>query len=543
MFGLAMDYPLLLSRLIDYAAETNAETEVVGRDLSGRIERRTYASLRSDALRLAKALTCAGFGVDSKLGSLAWNTLDHVEVFYGVLGIGASLHTINPRLTAEHLSHMINQVDDRLVFVDAGTLDIAAGLHALTPGVRAWVYLDEPGEPAPSADLPGFITRSALIAGVDDDFRWPTFDERQAATICYTSGTTGLPKGVAYSHRSITLNAMNMSMADMYGDSRPGEREVVMPIAPIFHSNGWNMPFTAPMNGHKLVLPGRAFDPRSLIELIQTEEVTITGAVPTVWSDIFAALKASGQTLPSLRIALVAGTRPPTHLFEDFERYGIRPCQTWGMTEAPGITRASPPPGSSSRPDAEREVLQQDRQGRVAFSVEHRLVDEAGALLPKDGQATGHMQVRGPMVASRYLGQPAEEAVEWLDTGDIARIFPDGTIEIVDRSKDVIKSGGEWISTLLLEAAATSHPAIEQAAAISIPHPRWQERPLLLCKLRPGSAVEKEALLLHMTAHVAKWWLPDEILFIEEMPLTPTGKISKLELRKLHASRPEPGSG
>jgi acyl-CoA synthetase (AMP-forming)/AMP-acid ligase II len=538
MLGLTMDVPLLLSRLIDYAAENAADTEVVGRRLDGIVERRSYRAVRTGALQLAKALTRDGIGMDSRVGSLAWNTVDHVELFYAVLGVGSALHTINPRLTAEHLAHMINQVDDQIVFIDGGTIAVAEAVFAATPGVRAWVYMDQ-GEGVPASPLPGLISKRDYVAGVDADFAWPTFDERQAATICYTSGTTGLPKGVVYSHRGITLNAMNMTMADMFGGYRPGALEVVMPIAPIFHSNGWNMPFTAPMNGHKLVLPGRAFDPASVIDMIRTEGVTIAGAVPTVWTDMFAALRARELTLPSLRVALVAGTRVPTSLFAEFDALGIEACQTWGMTEAPGVTRASPPPGSEAADDATRGMLRRQRQGRIAFSVQHRLQDEDGTVLPHDGVARGTMYVRGPMVAGRYLGQGDDEAVEWLDTGDVARIFPDGTIEIVDRAKDVIKSGGEWISTLQLEAAATSHAAVVAAAAISIPHPRWQERPMLLCVLKDGATVGQDALLEHMAGHVAKWWLPDEIRFIDAMPLTSTGKISKVELRRIHGAREE----
>jgi acyl-CoA synthetase (AMP-forming)/AMP-acid ligase II len=538
MLGLTMDYPLLLSRLIDYAAETSAGTEVVGRKVSGVIERRTYGEIRSGALRLAKALTGRGFGVDSRIGSIAWNTVDHVELFYSVLGIGSGLHTINPRLTPEHLAFMINQVDDEIIFIDPGTVTIAESVYQLTPNVKAWVYLDQ-GEPLPESPLPGLISKTDYMAGFDNDFSWPTFDERQAATICYTSGTTGLPKGVVYSHRGITLNAMNMTMADMFGGYRPGALETVMPIAPIFHSNGWNMPFTAPMNGHKLVLPGRAFDANSIIELIRGEGVTIAGAVPTVWMDIIETLRRQNMTVPTLRVALIAGTRVPTSLFADFEEFGIRPCQTWGMTEAPGVTRASPPPGTETLDDTARRTFLQERQGRIAFSVQHRIEDEDGNVLPHDGVARGKMFVRGPMVAGRYLGQGPDESVEWLDTGDVARIFPDGTIEIVDRAKDVIKSGGEWISTLQLEAAATNHDAIASAAAISIPHPRWQERPLLICVLKQGAAISAEELRTHMAGSLAKWWLPDEIRFVDAMPLTSTGKISKVELRKIYGARAE----
>lgn len=536
MLGTMMDMPMLLSRLIDYAAENHSQTEVVGRTVGGAVERVTYAELRTRAKRLANGLRRAGLGLDSCVGSLAWNTCDHVELFYGALGIGVGLHTVNPRLSPDHLAYMINKVGDRMMFVDAATLPVAESIGGMVPCVRQWIYLDDDGT-APATRLPNLTPRSALLAGCDDDLQWPSFDERQAATICFTSGTTGMPKGVVYSHRSVTLGAMNMTMADMYGTSRAGDLETVMPIAPIFHANGWQMPFTAPMNGHKLVLPGRAFDAASVVDLAAQEGVTLAGAVPTVWMDILAHLEKEGRTLPALRTALVAGTRVPPRLFDQFERFGISVHQTWGMTEAPGVTRASPPPGSSAAPPDVRRMLVRERQGRIGFQTEFRLVDEAGAMLPHDGVATGALHIRGQGVAGRYLGEGEEQAVEWLDTGDIARIHPDGTVEIVDRAKDVIKSGGEWISTLQLESAAGSHPVVQQAAAISVPHPRWQERPLLLCTLAPGQAVSPEELRDHMLAGVTKWWLPDEILFIDAMPLTATGKIDKVALRKLYGNR------
>lgn len=536
MLGLMMDVPLVLSRLIDYAAQCHGDTEVVGRALNGAIERTNYRQLRARAAKLGNALMDKGYGLDSRLGTIAWNTIGHVEVFYGALGIGASLHTINPRLAADHISYMVNQIDDELIFVDADTLKLAEQVAPLVPGVKGWIYMDS-GEPLPESSLENLFHLSELTEPYPDDIQWPEFDERQAATICYTSGTTGMPKGVVYSHRSIMLSAINMAMSDMYGGYNSGDLETVMPIAPIFHANGWQMPFTAPMNGHKLVLPGRNFEPDKIVELMETEGVTLAGAVPTVWMDIFSHIDSQGTTLPKLKTVLCSGSRMSRSLFDRFKREKINIGQSWGMTEAPGTTKGTLPPGSSALPEQERDDLSFTYQGRLGFLVQQRIVGEDGESLPHDGKAQGVMQIRGNTVVARYLGQEESESVDWLDTGDIARIEPNGLMEIVDRSKDVIKSGGEWISTLLLEEAATSHPAIAQAAVISMPHPRWQERPFMLCTLVEGANCTDQELLEHMTARVAKWWLPDEIKFIDNMPLTPTRKVSKVKLRELYLGR------
>ncbi|MCK9504443.1 MAG: AMP-binding protein [Porticoccaceae bacterium] len=536
MLGNTMDVPLILSRLIAYAAQCHGATEVVGRRIDGVVERTNYAQLHARSGRLANALIAKGYGVDSRCATIAWNTVNHVEVFYGTLGIGAALHTINPRLAVDHIAFMVNQVDDEIIFVDSDTLKLAEKVEEFVPGVKCWVYLDE-GEAMPPSTLKNLIAKADLVAGHPDRIDWPEFDERQAATICYTSGTTGMPKGVVYSHRSLTLGAINMSLADMFGDYSSGNLDVVMPIAPIFHANGWQMPFTAPMNGHKLVLPGRDFTPSGIVDLMAAEGVTLAGAVPTVWMDIFAVLNERKQKLPSLKTALVAGSRMSKTLFDTFNDYGINLRQTWGMTEAPGVTRGTLPPGSSELPIAEQDQIRFGYQGRMGFLTEHRIVDEDGKPLPHDGAARGVMEIRGNTVVGRYLGQEESQAVQWLDTGDIARIEPNGLVEIVDRAKDVIKSGGEWISTLLLEQAATSHSAIAQAAVISIPHPRWQERPLMLCTLVKDSTCTQDELLEHLAERVAKWWLPDEIKFIDSMPLTPTGKVSKVKLREIYTGR------
>ncbi|MFC6436727.1 AMP-binding protein [Novosphingobium resinovorum] len=535
-----MTNPMLLSRLIDHAAEHHGDTPFVARRIDGVIERSDWARMRDRAKRLANAMTGHGFKVDDVVGSLAWNTSNHIELFYAALGIGAGLHTLNPRLTAEDLRYMIEKVGEITIFIDADTLPLAEQVAAITPMVIRWVFMDEPGAPVPASALPGFVTKTDFIGDASADFAWPTFDENQAATICFTSGTTGRPKGVAYTHRSITLGSMNMSMADMYGTHRRGSLECMLPIAAIFHANGWMMPFTAPMNGHKLVLNGRDFSPEGIIELIDGEGVTITGAVPTIWMDLFDAADRQGSKLETVRTGLLAGTRPSRALAERFESFGITLCQSWGMTEVPGCSRSAPAAGSDTLPADEQHERHLARQGRVGFLSEMRIVDDEGKPLPFDGEHAGHLLVRGPIASGSYVGLSDAEGFEWLETGDIARIYPDGSMEIVDRAKDVIKSGGEWISTLQLESAAASFAGVAEAGVISIPHPRWQERPLMLVTLAEGvEALDEAALRAHMQGFVAKWWLPDAIRVIDMMPRTSTGKLDKMALRRLYAQRSE----
>lgn len=534
MLGTMMEVPMLVSRMLDHAADSHPDVEVVARDVLGQVERETWAGMRVRAKRLAQALAELGVGVDDCVGSLAWNTLDHLDVFYAALGIGAGLHTLNPRLSPADLQYMVDKVGETIVFIDAATLELAERLAPLVPVVTRWVFMGD-GAPESSA-LPGFAVKEDLVAECDGVLQWPEFDERQAATICFTSGTTGRPKGVVYSHRSVTLGSMNMSMADMYSTSRPGVRECVMPMAAIFHANAWMMPFTAPLNGHKLVLPGRAFDPASLTALLRDEQVTLAGAVPTVWQDVLDYVETHELALPALRTALLSGTRPSSALGRAMASRNIALCQSWGMTEVPGATRGSPPLGTSELPPEDRLRIQTDYQGRTGFQVEMRILDNDGREIT-NFETPGQLFVRGSNVAGRYLGDPSEAQAEWLDTGDIAVIGEGGRVQIVDRSKDVIKSGGEWISTLQLEGAAASHPDIRQVAAVGIPHPRWQERPLLLCTVATGATLVPQEVLAHMAQHVPKWWLPDEIRVIASMPLTPTGKIDKVALRRTHASQ------
>lgn len=528
-----MPVPMLVSEIISYAAAYHGDTEVVGRLLDNTIERTNWLAVHGRAARIANALRARGIDENARIASLAWSTIDHLALFYGVLGSGIPLHTLNPRLTIADLAYMADMVEDDLCFVDSANIDIAVKLAAETRTIGAYVYLGDTLPPE-AASLPGIMTLSEFLGDAEDRIAWPSFTEDRAATICFTSGTTGRPKGVAYSHRSITLSAMTMSSAAMYAHSRPGEAETVMPAAAMYHANAWMMPFTAPMNGQKLVLPGRRLDGAALVDLILAENVTLAGAVPTVWQDIIAEYDRRGLENTSLRTALVAGTPLPGPTAEALMARGITPHQTWGMTEVPGAALASPPRDAEKLDTADRLRLRVERQGRVSMHAKVRIVDDKGNPVPHDGVSKGLLQVRGATVCGRYLGQDAAPA-EWLDTGDIAVIHPDSTLAIVDRAKDAIKSGGEWIASPLLESAALQHPGVREAAAIGMPDPRWQERPMLVCAgaaeapVRPGDAELKSV----MAEHVAKWWLPDRIEWVDALPRTSTGKIDKVSLRRM----------
>ncbi len=530
MRGLMMDAPLLISSLIEHAARVHGGTGIVARTAEGGLHRTTYAEICRRAKRLAAALARLGVRPGERVGSLAWNTHHHLELFYGVSGSGAVLHTINPRLFDEHLVYIVNHAEDSWICVDAATLPIAERIAAHAPGVKGWIYMSvEPQPPASSLKL---LSYERLLAAEGDDYEWPAFDEKQASVICYTSGTTGQPKGVVNSHRSTLLSALIMSTADMIGGYRSGAREVVMPIAPMFHGNGWQMVYTAPLSGQGMVLPGRNFEPDKLYELMAAEGVTMAACVPTVWMTLVDHMDRNGLRLPKLRAALVAGTKPPRALVEALEaRHGIEVGQCWGMTEALGVTKCGMPPGLADAPLDQR-IDQKLRQGRVAFGTRLRIVDDEGKELPQDGVAYGHLQARGPCVAAGYLKQEGGFSEGWLQTGDVARLFADGTVEIVDRSKDVIKSGGEWISSATVENAAMGHPGVAQAAVIGVNHPRWQERPLLVVVRRPDKSVSREELLDFLRPQMASWWLPDDVAFVDTLPMTATGKVHKVTLRE-----------
>lgn len=530
MKGGMMDIPLLISEMIDYAARYHGEVEVVGRRLDDTIERSNWAEIQARSAQLANALAGHGYDENARIATLAWNTLDHLVMFYGVLGLGIPLHTLNPRLDVSDLAYMVDLVEDDICFFDEVNANLALQISQATTTIGQWVFIGE-AIPDVLAEMPDITTYSQFVGDAEKSFDWPSFEEDRAATVCFTSGTTGKPKGVAYSHRSITLSAMNMSAADMYAHSLPGELETVLPIAAMYHANAWMMPFTAPMNGQKLVLPGRRLDAEAIVDLIVSEKVTLAGGVPTIWLDVVSEFERREITNEFLRTGLVAGTALPRSTADKMMEHAITPRQTWGMTEVPGAARASPPRGTRDFDKLTQIDLMLNRQGRVGMQAQLRIVDEAGDRLPHDGSTRGLLQVRGPTVCAAYIAQDSEPN-DWLDTGDIAIIYPDSTIAIVDRAKDAIKSGGEWIASPVLEAAAMMHTAVREAAAIAIPDPRWQERPMLVCVAEDGrDRPEDNALLSFMGEHVARWWLPDRIEWVETLPRTTTGKLDKVSLR------------
>jgi len=530
--GLIMDMPLMISSAIEHAATFHGGTEIVARDVDGAIHRYTYAEAHRRAKRLANALGRLGVQRGDRIGTLGWNTHRHFELFYGVSGSGAVLHPVNPRLFADQIVYIINHAEDTWLFIDAVTLPLAEQLAPRLKSVQGFVLMGARAAMPADTTLAPLLCYEELLAAESDDYVWPQFDERCASSICYTSGTTGDPKGVVYSHRSSVLVAM-LFTEWVYRGGRNGAAETLMSLAPLFHANGWYFPYTAPMTGSKLVLPGRNYEPAMLYELFEGERVTITCGVPTMWLTLIDWMERNGRTLSHLRAVYSAGTAAPRTLFDKFAAWGIELNQLWGMTEALGLTSPSLRPGTLALPP-EDQLAQRMKAGRAGFGAQLRIVDDEERPLPHDGVAVGHLRAKSPWISSGYFkGEGAAlDAEGWLKTGDVASIDPDGYITIVDRSKDLIKSGGEWISSIALENAACGHPDVMHAAVIAAFHPRWQERPLLIVTRRPESTLDRETLLEFLRPSVASWWLPDDVVFVPEMPMTATGKIHKLRLRE-----------
>jgi 3-(methylthio)propionyl---CoA ligase len=529
MHDLMQDWPLRVGRIIDHAARFHPRRRVVGRSIEGPIVTTDWAGIRARALRVAQATAAAGYGRGDAIGVMAWNTPRHLEVWYGVPGAGAALHTLNPRLAPDQLAYIINHAGDRMLLVDADLAPVIARVRDRLETVGPIVVLTDAAH-MPEA-LPGAIAYEDWIAAHDGDFAWVPGDERDACGICYTSGTTGNPKGVVYTHRSNVLHALAVAAPDAFGFS---SRDTVMPVVPLFHANGWSIGFTAPLTGAAMVLPGRDLTPAGLHEMLEMG-VTFTAAVPTIWLALLAHLDANGLKLSTLERVAIGGSSCPRAVIERFQDgYGVRVMHAWGMTEMSPIGTAASfkPEVAALPPEARLDV--QETVGHPPFTVDLKIVDAAGRDLPWDGGTQGRLMARGPGVVRRYLkaDTDAAGAEGWFDTGDMATMDANGYVKITDRAKDVIKSGGEWISSIDLENAAMSHADVAEAAAVGMPHPKWGERPVLVVVPRPGSAPDPDGITALLAARFAKWQLPDDILFVEELPHTATGKISKLALRR-----------
>ena len=532
MHGLMQDHPLLISSLIRHASTNHGAREVVSRLGDGSIHRTNYAAIERRSRRLAQTLTSKGIGPGDRVATLAWNTYRHLECFYGVSGMGAVMHTVNPRLFHEQIEYIVRHAQDRILFFDADLLPIVESIAPRIGCVEHFVVLCERAQ-LPESGMLKLVAYEDWIAAGREDYAWPEFDERTASSLCYTSGTTGNPKGVLYSHRSTLIHALAASQRDGFALS---SLDSVMPIAPLFHANGWSLPYACPMVGAKMVLPGRHVDAASLCELLVDEGVTFSVGVPTIWTMLLAYTGEKGVKLETLECCLVAGTALPPAIQKALkELHGVTAIHAWGMTETSPIgTLGTPTPEVLALPEPER-VEQLLKQGRVPYGAEIQVRDAEGKVAPKDGRTFGPLWIRGPWIASGYFkgeGGSVLDADGWFPTGDVATWDELGFMKITDRTKDVIKSGGEWISSIDVENAAMSHPKVALAAAVAAFHPKWDERPVLVIVPKDGQELSREELLEFLTPKMAKWWLPDDVVFVREMPMTATGKILKAKLRE-----------
>ena len=535
MFGLMQERPLLVASIIQHAARHHGATEVVSRLLDGSLHRTTYAALERRARRLARALQRLGVKPENRVATLAWNSFRHMELYYGISGMGAVCHTVNPRLSPDDVAYIVKDAQDALLFADTSFVALIEAAAPLLAGHLRGVVMLCAAHEMPAVALPAgidLLCYETLLADADEDFAWPAFDERTAANLCYTSGTTGRPKGVLYSHRSILLHTLAENSASVFGFTL---RDRAMPVVPMFHVNGWGTAYAAPAAGAALVMPGRHLDGASVAHLMNDERVTISAGVPTVWLGLLHHLRASGERLHTVRRLVIGGSACPPALIEAFgKEYGVTVEHAWGMTETSPLGTFNTPQTIAGE-DETAALRREAKQGRAIFGLDMRIIDDMGRELPWDGETSGNLQVRGHWVCSAYYGQEpgsANDADGWFTCGDVATISPDGNMEITDRSKDVIKSGGEWISSILLENIAVAQPDVAEAAVVAAAHPKWDERPLLIVVPKAGAAIDAAALLEAFRGQVANYWIPDAVVVVDELPHTATGKISKLALRK-----------
>jgi acyl-CoA synthetase (AMP-forming)/AMP-acid ligase II len=532
MKGLMQDWPLRVSTIIDHAARFHGDREIVTRSIEGPITRTTYREVHLRARKVAQALTRLGIKEGDIVATMAWNTARHLEAWYGIMGMGAVCHTLNPRLFAEQLVYIINHAEDKIIFLDLTFVPILEAIADKLPNVKSYVIMTDRAH-MPETKLPNVLCFEEIVEAEDGNFKWAEVDENAACGLCYTSGTTGNPKGVLYSHRSNVLHSMAANMGDALGMK---STDSILPVVPMFHANAWGIAFAAPAVGAKIVMPGANMDGQSIYELLDTEKVTVTAAVPTVWLMLLQYLEKTGAELPALNRVVIGGSAAPRSMIEVFEKkYDVKVFHAWGMTEmSPMGTLGALKAGMEDWP-LEKQIDVKVKQGRAIYTVEMKITDDDGNELPSDGKAFGHLMVRGPAIAGSYLKGEGGNILDkdgWFDTGDVATIDEQGYMQITDRAKDVIKSGGEWISSIEIENLAVGHPKVAEAAVIGVAHPKWDERPLLIVVAREGETPTKDEILRYMEGKVAKWWMPDDVVFVDEIPHTATGKIQKLTLRE-----------
>ncbi|MGJ8689495.1 MAG: long-chain-fatty-acid--CoA ligase [Gammaproteobacteria bacterium] len=530
MFGIMMDKQLNIADILEYAAQYNTDAEIVTRQVEGGIHRYNYRDALDRTKQLANALKTLGVEQGDRIGTLAWNTYRHFEIYYAVSGTGAITHTINPRLFAEQIVYIVNHADDQVIFVDLTFIPLLEAIKDEIKGVKAFVVMTD-ADHMPESALPNLVCYEDLIAKESSEYSWPEFDEKTAAALCYTSGTTGHPKGVMYSHRSTVLHALSSCRSSAL-DLGPMSR--VLPVVPMFHVCAWGIPYAAPIAGASIVFPGAGMDGASLYELIDTEQASSLLGVPTVWLGLLNYIDSIKGNLDSVENVVIGGSAAPRSMMEKFsEKYGVFPIHAWGMTEMSPMGSLCAMTPYLGKADKEERIKIQSKQGRAVFGVEMRIVDDNDQVLPNDGTTFGKLMVRGSWVASGYYKNDDRSAFRdgWFDTGDVSTIDSLGYMQIVDRSKDVIKSGGEWISSIELENYAVGHEGVVEACVVGIAHPKWDERPLLLIIRKEGSSCTKEDIIDYLTDKVAKWWIPDDVVFVETLPHTATGKLLKTEVR------------
>ena len=535
MRGLMMDMPLLISEILEHGARYHSGSEIVSRSIEGPMHRYTLKESAQRIRQLANALQALGVQQGDCIGTLAWNGFRHFEAYFGISGIGAVCHTINPRLFPAQIVYIINHAKDKYIFVDITFIKLLESISDKIPSNICFVIMTDRNH-MPDTHLKNVICYEELIESHSNHIDWPQFDENTASSLCYTSGTTGDPKGVLYSHRSTVLHSIIAIQPDAMALS---VRDCILPVVPMFHVNAWGIPYLVPITGAKLVMPGPALDGASLYSLMESECVTFAAGVPTIWQSLLQHVRQVGLRFSSLKRTVIGGSAASPAMIEEFRQsYGVTVLHAWGMTEtSPLGTVNTPKPHHASLPADERTRLR-NCQGRALYGIQLRITDDNGQELPRDGKAFGHLEVRGPWVASEYFranGTDSFRTGGWFDTGDVANLDPDGFIQIVDRSKDVIKSGGEWISSIELENIAMGHADVLEAAVISIRHPKWEERPLLIITPKEGRHPKRDDILAYYTGKVAKWWIPDDVVMLPELPHTATGKLSKLALRQRYA--------